>query len=141
MYWIRKIFDRVFLKFVLVGILNTGTGAAIMFLLYNAAGFGYWLSSAVSYIAGSVLSFFLNKYFTFKVTHWSFKMIAAYIITIAISWFLAYKIARTAVVALLEAHPQKMRDNIALLTGMCLFTGLNYLGQRFLVFRKTNKCV
>jgi len=61
-------------------------------------------------------------------------MVAAFIATIAVSWFLAYKAARTAVYFLLAEHPQKIRDNAALFAGMCLFTGLNYLGQRFVVF-------
>ncbi|MDR2509108.1 MAG: GtrA family protein [Spirochaetaceae bacterium] len=136
MFSIPKIFDRVFLKFALVGLFNTVAGAVLMFLLYNSVGLGYWLSSAVSYCAGSALGFFLNKYFTFKVKQWSFKMIAAYILTIAVSWFLAYKIARMAVVSLFEASTQNIRDNIALFTGMCLFTGMNYISQRFFVFRK-----
>jgi hypothetical protein len=34
----------------------------------------------------------------------------------------------------LRDSSQKIRENVALLTGMCLFTGINYLGQRFVVF-------
>ena len=37
----RKFFDIKLIKFVLVGILNTVFSAAIMFLLYNLAHFGY----------------------------------------------------------------------------------------------------
>jgi hypothetical protein len=41
---------------------------------------------------------------------------------------------------LLSSSPQKIRENIALLIGMCLFTGINYFGQRFFVFnREKNK--
>ena len=29
-----------------------------------------------------------------------------------------------------------LRDNIAKLTGMCLFVGFNYLGQRLFAFRE-----
>jgi hypothetical protein len=59
-------------EFILVGILNTIAGSAIMFVLYNLAGFGYWASSLLNCGAASVLSFFLNKYFTFGVREWSF---------------------------------------------------------------------
>ena len=31
--------------------------------------------------------------------------------------------------------PRWARDNVAMLVGMVLFTGLNYLGQRFFAFR------
>jgi hypothetical protein len=35
---------------------------------------------------------------------------------------------------LLKNSPQTFRENSALLAGMCIFTELNYLGQRFFVF-------
>ena len=130
------IFDGIFLKFIMVGLVNTIAGSGLMFVMYNVFGFGYWISSAANYVLGSIISFFLNKYWTFNVRKWSLYIIAAYIATIVISWFLAYKIARTALYFLLSDNPQKIKDNVSLFAGMCLFTGLNYLGQRFIVFRK-----
>ena len=61
----RKIFDIMTLKFILVGIVNTLVGTGVMFLLYNVFHTGYWIASASNYIVGSVVSYFLNKYFTF----------------------------------------------------------------------------
>lgn len=46
------------IKFIIVGIVNTAVGWAVMFVLYNAFHAGYWLSSAANYIVGSVCSFF-----------------------------------------------------------------------------------
>ena len=54
------------LRFLLVGVVNTLIGAGLMFLLYNVANCSYWLSSAVNYVVGGIVSFFLNKYFTFE---------------------------------------------------------------------------
>jgi len=130
------IFDRVLLKFILAGLANTVAGSCLMFVLYNVAGFNYWVSSASNYVVGSVLSFFLNKYWTFQVRKWSLYIVITFIATIAFSYFLAYKIARTALYFALAEYPQKIRDNAAMFTGMCLFTGLNYIGQRFIVFAK-----
>ena len=129
------IFDRKFLKFILVGIINTIVGSAIMFLLYNAAHFSYWFSSACNYLFTSILSFFLNKYFTFSVRHWSVFMVIAFVMTIAVSYLIAYGVSKPAMNYLLRDSPQKIRENTALFTGMCLFTGLNYLGQRLVVFK------
>jgi len=128
------IFDRKFFKFILVGTINTIIGSAIMFSLYNAAHLGYWFSSACNYFFTSILSFFLNKYFTFGVRHWSAFMVLAFILTIAFSYLAAYGIAKPAMNYFLKDSPQKFRENLALLTGMCLFTGINYLGQRLVVF-------
>ena len=132
---IIDIFDRKFFKFVLVGIVNTIVGSTIMFSLYNAAHLSYWLSSACNYFFTSILSFFLNKYFTFSVRHWSAFMVFAFILTIAFSYLMAYGISKPAMNYFLRDSPQKIRENLALLTGMCLFTGINYLGQRLVVLR------
>jgi putative flippase GtrA len=128
--------DRTFFRFVLVGIINTFTGFLIMFSLYNLAGLGYWLSSAINYFFTSVLSFFLNKYFTFKVQYYSVLMILTFILTIVCSYILAYSIAKPVVHAILGGYSLKIRDNVSLLAGMCIFTLLNYMGQRFIAFRK-----
>ena len=133
------IFDRVFLKFIIVGIINTIVGSAIMFSLYNAAYLSYWFSSACNYFFTSILSFFLNKYFTFSVRHWSVFMVFAFILTIVFSYLTAYGIAKPAMNYFFRNSPQKIRENAALFVGMCLFTGINYLGQRLVVFRKKGK--
>ena len=129
------IFDKKFFKFILVGIINTLVGSAIMFSLYNLAHFSYWVSSFCNYFFTSILSFFLNKYFTFSVKHWSIFMVIAFILTIAVSYLLAYGISKPAMNYLLRNNPVEIRENIALFTGMCLFTGINYLGQRLIVFK------
>jgi putative flippase GtrA len=130
------IVDRTFLRFVLVGVINTLAGLLIMFSLYNLAGLGYWLSSAINYLSTSVLSFFLNKYFTFKIQRYSVSMVVSFILTIICSYILAYSIAKPVVHALLRGYSLKIRDNVSLFAGMCVFTLLNYLGQRFIAFRK-----
>ncbi|MBR5260556.1 MAG: GtrA family protein, partial [Oscillospiraceae bacterium] len=63
---IRKFLDKTFLRFVAVGVVNTLFGSGIMFLFYNVFHFGYWISSASNYVFGSILSYFLNKHFTFR---------------------------------------------------------------------------
>ena len=55
--------DKELFKFILVGIANTLFGTAIMFGMYNLLGCNYYVSSACNYIFGSILSYFLNKYF------------------------------------------------------------------------------
>jgi putative flippase GtrA len=130
------IFDRKLFKFILVGIINTIAGSVIMFVLYNAAHLSYWLSSACNYFFTSILSFFLNKYFTFSVRHWSVFMVIAFVLTIAVSYLTAYGISKPAVNYLLKDSPQKIRENAALFVGMCLFTGINYFGQRLVVFKE-----
>jgi len=106
-----------------------------MFLLYNAAHFSYWLVSACAYSFSAVLSFFLNKYFTFDVKQWSAFMVTAFIVNIAACYLIAYGIAKPLINTLLQNSQQVVRENIALFAGMCLFTGLNYFWQQLVVFK------
>ena len=36
----------------------------------------------------------------------------------------------------MRGYSTKVQENAAMLVGMCLYTGLNYLGQRFFAFKK-----
>ena len=132
---ISAFFDKRFLKFCLVGAANTLVGAGIMFLLYNLAGCSYWLSSAANYIVGGVVSYFLNKYYTFKNTERSWKQVLRFALNVAVCWLLAYGIAKPLALRLLAGFDEKLQTNAAMLAGLCLYTALNYLGQRFFAFR------
>ncbi|MDR0409136.1 MAG: GtrA family protein [Spirochaetaceae bacterium] len=135
---INVFFSRVFLKFLAAGLCNTALSAAIIFALYNIAGCGYWLSSAAAYIAGAALNFFLNKRFTFKVKEWRLRTALYFALTVVISYLAAYGIAKPAVSWLLRDSTSKLSGNISLFTGMCLYTVINYIGQRFMVFRRND---
>ena len=134
---ILALFDAKMWKFILVGIVNTLVGYGIMFGLYNLAHVGYWLSSAANYILTSILSYFLNKYFTFKNTEKGWKPVLRFAINIAVCYGLAYGIAEPLVRWLLAGATTTLRDNVAMLVGSCFFVGFNYLGQRFFAFRAT----
>lgn len=131
----KKFFDPSMLRFLLVGVVNTLVGAGIMFLLYNLAGCSYWLSSAANYIVGGVVSYFLNKYYTFKNTERSWRQVLRFALNVAVCWLLAYGIAKPLALRLLAGFDEKFQTNAAMLAGLCLYTALNYLGQRFFAFR------
>ncbi|WP_057872809.1 GtrA family protein [Liquorilactobacillus ghanensis] len=131
-----KFIDRTVLKFILVGVINTGVGMAIMFGCYNLLHWSYWWSSAANYIIGSILSFFLNKYFTFQNTEHSWRQVLTFIFNILCCYFLAYGLAKPLVSQVFQNFDTSLRDNIAMLVGAVLFTALNYVGQRFWIFKK-----
>lgn len=136
---LKQVFDVKLLKFLLVGVINTLVGAAVMFLLYNVAHIGYWISTACNYIVGGIVSFFLNKYFTFTNHEKSLRQVLLFILNLAICYVIAYLIAKRAVYALLSSQSETFRDNISMIVGMVLYTILNYFGQRLLVFADKGK--
>ena len=125
------------LKFLFVGVLNTLLGAAIMFGLYNLAGFGYWSSSAVSYGVASVFSFFMNRSFTFGDKSSPGLPALKFVLNIAACYLLSFSLAKPLILLMLSGMnlSQNATDNIAMFAGMAIFTGINYIGQRYFVFR------
>lgn len=133
---LKRWIDGTLLRFLLVGVVNTLVGCGTMFLLYNLAHWSYWTSSAANYIVGGIVSFFLNKYFTFRKKDWSWGQVARFAGNVAVCWLLAYGMAKPLVLHLLAGQSLWLQENTAMLVGMCLYTALNYLGQRFFAFRK-----
>jgi putative flippase GtrA len=134
----RRLFDIKFLKFVLVGIVNTIFSTVIMFLLYNLASFGYWGSSTVSYILASILSFFLNKSFTFRNKESTAKTALRFTVNIAVCYLVAYSASKPIVTKILSSTSlsESIVEQLSMILGMILFTMLNYIGQRFFAFKE-----
>lgn len=131
----KKLFDRTLWKFLLVGAANTVVGTGIMFVFYNVLHLSYWVSSASNYVFGSILSYLLNRAFTFQNKDRAAKTLPRFILHITLCYLIAYGVAKPVVRHLCSGWAQQPQENFAMLVGMCLFVGLNYLGQRFLVFR------
>ncbi len=126
-------------KFTVVGIVNTLFGTSVMFLCYNLLGMNYWLSSAANYFFGSILSFFLNKYFTFRHKGNTLFSAVRFTLSIVVCYLIAYAAADSLIRCLLADAAETVRDNIAMSVGMVLFVGLNFCMQKFFVFRSKNE--
>lgn len=126
-------------RFILVGIVNTVVGTSVMFLLFNLTSAGYWVSSVMNYVVGSIVSFFLNKYFTFQDSSQSWAQVARFIFTIALCYLVAYGAAKQLALWLLAGFSAQFQGNVAMLIGMGVFVILNYLLQRFFVFSTTEE--
>lgn len=134
----RQVFDKTFLTFLIVGVVNTLFGTMIMFVLYNAFGCSYWFSSFCDYFFGSILSYYLNKHFTFHYQGTDWKSIFRFILNIVVCYLIAYSLALNLTRYALESmHFSKVIvENIAMLVGTVLFMVINYLGQKFFAFKK-----
>lgn len=130
----KKVIDKTLFKFIIIGVINTLLGMAIMFGLYNLAGVSYWVSTAANYVIVSFLSFYLNKRFTFQFKGGAMKSGLRFALNIGICYIFAYGIAKPWVMTVLGGQIQSTQENAAMLVGMCLFTGFNYFGQKWFVF-------
>ena len=130
-----RLIDSSIPKFLLVGVGNTLLSMFLMFLL---EGLGYWPSTAIAYVAGAVLSFFLNRRFTFHSEETFARSAVKVAVNVAVCYALGYGMAR-GLMRLLEPWSFMSSlwwERLSKLVGMGLYTVLNYFGQRFFAFRR-----
>lgn len=159
--FLKKFFDEKFWKFILVGVINTVVGMIINYgLLFlgdlfhwydgmaaamglNAGDINYWVSSVTNYTLTSILSFILNKNITFKSRGNTGKSIIKFALNIAVCYLLAYGIAQPLTDWIMRTWFAGVGENIikyiSTFVGMVLFTGFNYIGQRFFAFNNKTK--
>ena len=119
------------LKFLVGGGSAVLTDAAVYYLL-QLTGVELFASKAVSYVCGAAVGFIINKLWTFGVNKFSISEILRYCILYAC----------TAVINALINSAVLHFLSIQLIAFLCatgVSTVLNFLGQKFIVFRKTKK--
>jgi len=134
----RQLFDKSFLTFLIVGVVNTLFGTAIMFVLYNVFGCSYWVSSFCDYFFGSILSYFLNKHFTFHYQGTDWRSIVKFALNIVVCYLIAYSLALPLTRQVLQHWELStpVVENVAMLVGTGLFMVINYIGQKFFAFKR-----
>lgn len=90
----------------------------------------------IEYVVGSIVSYFLNKYFTFQNKERSWKQLGMFVINITICYLLAYGMAKPVVSWILHNQSKSVQENLSMLVGMGAFVVFNYIGQRLVVFKK-----
>lgn len=145
---IKTLFDEKMWKFLLVGILNTLVGNGLSFLLLNLIPWGNLdlgntaavnLSSGIATVLASIMSYFLNKNFTFKYQGNGLLAALRFALNIVVCYVIAYSILATLTVRILTGQPDWLIKNGSMVVGMCSFVACNYFGQRFFAFRENNK--
>ena len=145
---IKSFFDIKFLKFLLVGVLNTLIGEGIVLLLtqpvgWKNIGWGPGAAAFVGTVIGSIVSYFLNKYFTFKNKEKGLKPALRFTINIAACLLIRVLVA-TGVSELCKATGFTMfgmdvntfAGYLSWAVGACVFVACNYIGQRFFAFKE-----
>ena len=136
----NKFLHSSFFRFLLVGVGNTLLSMVITFCLYNLAGLPPVLSSAIAYVAGAVMSFFLNRRFTFHSQADFWPSVLKFALNVAVLWAITTPFLQPLLASWLEnIFVEKWANNVSLVLCMGLYTILNYLGQRFFAFRKDSR--
>ena len=133
-----KLLHNSFVRFLMVGVGNTLLSLVLMFLLEDL---GYWPSTAIAYAAGAIMSFFLNRCFTFHSEEDFLPSAWKFAVNVAVCYVLAFSIAQPLGRLVLGQMGFEgiWLERLTKLGGMGLYTLLNYFGQRFFAFRKSER--
>lgn len=131
-------------KFAVVGVVNTIVGLVAMLVSIVVLEWGkwfsgtvnYWVSSATNIVVGSIVSYILNKHFTFQSNTKAQKDVFRFVVNAIVCYIIAYGVARPVALHFVVGAVQMVKQIVALLFGAVLFTILNYFGQRFYVFKE-----
>lgn len=128
-----------FTRFLLVGVLNTLTGLSIIFTLLNVLEWSYWISSLIGNGIGGMLSYFLNRLFTFQSNIGFTSGAPRFFIVVLLCYFLSFsssEIFASWIYSQGKIHPPISTDELAILIGSGLYTLSNYFGQKHFIFNK-----
>lgn len=129
----------MFVRFIIVGIANTIVGLSVMYLLLHAAGLSYWMATFLGNSVGACVSFFLNRSFTFRSQNAVLSSMIRFVSVILFCYFISYSIGKNLVEWLLGHSmflKSSVKTDIAVLFSTGLYTVLNYIGQKWFVFRR-----
>ncbi len=117
-----------FIKFVLVGLLNTGVDVAI-FILLTWIGIPYVAAQVVSYSCGAANSYLLNKLWTFRSSGLSYAEIVRFTVVNLVSLGIS-----VVVLALLHDNAGQGLAVAKAGATVCALAA-NFLGNKLWVFR------
>ncbi|MGG1574650.1 GtrA family protein [Fictibacillus sp. NRS-1165] len=130
-----------FVRFLMVGVINTLVGLSVIYLLIHAAGATYWIATFLGNTVGACVSYVLNRMFTFKSSTPVAGSMIRFIIVILLCYCTAYyagiQVVKWAFSAILPL-PKEFAKDAAVLIGTGLYTVLNYGGQKRFVFNEKN---
>lgn len=136
----KKNLLKQLITFGMIGVSNTAISAIGMLVLYNSMGFGYWGSSAFMYVLGSIWSFFMNRRFTFHSTENIGKQGIRFFANVVTCYVVAYWLAPYLIELVLQffvrSFAKEVKEQIAMMLGMILFTVMNFIGQKIIVFSR-----
>lgn len=126
-----------FVRFLIVGLINTVVGLTIMYVLYHLANQSYWLSTFIGNSVGALVSFILNRSFTFKSKGTVRKSIMKFLLVILCCYFISYHLGTLLVDWSMKEmnYAISFQTDLAILLSTAIYTITNYICQKQFVFR------
>lgn len=126
---------NTFIKFLIVGSVNTFFGLSIILTLLNLLEVSYWIATFIGNSIGAIISFFLNKNITFRSKVKNSKGLALFFLVVMVSYFISYQVGYIFIIELDFLNRTYYKEEITVIVAAIIYTLLNYIGQRFLTFK------
>ena len=118
-------------RFIIVGIIAVTIDALVYFLLTFFGIFSYEHSKRISFISGAIFAFFFNRKYVFQIEKKNIYQFLGFGLLYFIS-FLLNGYSHDIVIYKLNIPA------IAFLFATAVSTIINYLGQKFIIFKKNS---
>ena len=135
---------RELFLFCVVGVINTLLDFIVLNGLLLATGNKspavFALIKSISFTIAAVNSYFLNKHFTFSYKENSIGTFSKFLSISIISFFINVGIASLIYALLIQIYPLHyiLLGNVSAVIGTLVSLGVNFLGYKFIVFKKEN---
>lgn len=144
---VRRMVDRAFVLYLVVGVLNYIFCTALMFFLFNVLGFSEHVSPLINYGLGSVIWYLGCKYLIFPDSVASPGQWLRFGIEVVTCYAVSYYLLAPGTARFLLGYEKiydfftfgggaKVTANCEMAVGSLTYALLNYFGQRFFVFSK-----
>ncbi|MGG0719414.1 GtrA family protein [Robertmurraya massiliosenegalensis] len=127
-----------FVRFLLVGCVNTVVGLSTSFVLLKGFGFNYWLATFFGIGVGAICSFVLNRTFTFQSNAALKKAGVRFIIVVLSCYWVSYSLSAIIAGFFSFNGPFTIKE-VAVFIGAVFYTVTNYFGQKYMVFTSSSK--
>lgn len=122
------------LSYLVFGVMTTVVNYLIYLPLYNLLGMSASLSNAIAWVAAVAFSYLTNKPFVFRSHDWSMKTVVPEL-TKFVTCRIGSGLSETLIL-LVTVDILGWNGNIWKLVTSVLVVVLNYVGSKFLVFKK-----
>ncbi len=135
-----------FIRFVIVGVINTLVSLIVIFLCKSVWGINEWVSNLLGYVAGFINSFIWNKLFVFQ-SHAStlregVKFLMGFVLCYGIQFVATWVLFNYTWLHDMEFVIMSQTFSgyaVATLLGMCVYTIANFVYNRAVTFKTTHK--
>lgn len=121
----------IFLRYLCVGVINTLVGLTSILILFNIFHLNYWIATSIGNIIGIIVSFFLNKRYTFKYNGVKAQSLFKFLLVSLISYIISYSLGYYIGNLIENIIPSiEIFDNFVIIFSSGIYTIIGFIGHK-----------